>query len=98
MSKMGIQEAEGDVTPQLGRPTKAQTRRALGYLLIGLGAPVLYAFGQFFVPSRHSHAIWEHWRHAERERLVFLIGALVGLTLVTAGTLVLFFNRQKDES
>lgn len=75
-----------------GQPTGVQKRRALGYLFVGLGAPILYAFGQFLMPSRHSGG-WPYLELAARARIIIAIGAAVGLAFVIAGVAVLSTRR-----
>ena len=67
-----------------------QRRQAGGYFLIGLGAPIAAAFIYPLVGgSRHRGPMIDWQALSPQQLTVFLVGAAVGIAMLTAGIFIL---------
>jgi len=66
-----------------------QQRRAGGYFLVGLGAPIAAAFVYPFISGRRGGPLIEWQALSAQELAVFAIGAGAGIAMTVAGTIIL---------
>lgn len=87
------QDREEDAPPAKAdgsQPTPQQSRKALAYLLLGLGLPIAAAFLYPFLPGRRrTGSLWSHMDGSPRALAVLVIGAAVGVCLAVAGYVLL---------
>lgn len=67
-----------------------QQRQAGGYFLVGLGVPIAAAFIYPLVGGSRHHGPMIDWQALSPQHLiVFLVGAAVGIAMLTAGIFIL---------
>ncbi len=66
-----------------------QQKRAGGYFLIGLGAPIAAAFIYPFIGRRRGHSLIEWEALSAQQLTVFIVGAGVGIAMLIAGGIIL---------
>lgn len=66
-----------------------QHKRAGGYFLIGLGAPIAAAFIYPFLGGRRGNRLveWEAW--SAQQLTIFIVGAGVGIAMLIASGIIL---------
>ena len=67
-----------------------QHRRASGYFLVGLGAPIAAAFIYPFIGGRRGRGPLIEWQALSAQELaIFAVGAVAGIAMIVAGTIIL---------
>ncbi|WP_374471153.1 hypothetical protein [Phenylobacterium sp.] len=77
------------------QPTPAQKRLALGYLLSGLGWPVVLAFLYVVTPNREHPSFWTTMQHTPVSVAVVWGGGAFGALLALVGAWIVRRERRR---